>query len=307
MLKKRYNSINEALKNRFGCKVFKVSLESGCVCPNRDGRSGTNGCIFCSQEAYLTAATGELRKDKSIKETLEDGIAYVTRRHRAAKFIAYFQSGTNTYAPAERLRPLFEEAISSTKVVGLAVSTRPDCLDENHIDLFEELSGRTMLWVELGLQSAHDDTLRLICRGHTVSDFTSASARLKQRGISVVAHVILGLPGESEQQMIETAHYLNEQRVSGVKIHNIHVLKGTALEKLYASGELEVPDLPTYAGWVCDFLEHLDPRILIHRVNGHAPRHLTIAPAWSVNKLAVFNAVEMEMARRDSWQGKKLS
>jgi len=290
----RYNSINAALKKRFGCKVFKVSLEGGFGCPNRDGKISTSGCAFCNEEAYLT---------KTLSPNLLDGIEYVKRRHGAAKFISYFQSGTNTYGPVKILKPLFEAAIDHPDVVGLAIGTRPDCITAENADLLEGLSRRTMLWVELGLQSANNETLRRINRGHTAFDFRNAAGILKQRNIPVVAHVILGLPGESIQDMHETAKFINETDIDGVKIHNLHVLKGTGLEKLYNEGKIELPALETYATWVADFLEQLKPSILIHRVNGHAPRHLTIAPQWSINKLAIFNAVERELKRRNTYQG----
>ncbi len=305
MQKVRYNAINEVLKKRFGCKVFKVSLESGLSCPNRDGTVGRNGCAFCSEASYLTAvdAGKTVLPEKSIMEALAEGIEYVRRRHGAAKFISYFQSGTNTYGPAEKLRPIFEASIDHPDVVGLAIGTRPDCIAMEHANLLEELSKKTMLWVELGLQSAKNAILKLINRGHTVEDFSKAAGILRTKNISVVAHVILGLPGESLDDMLKTAEFLNNEGVDGVKIHNLHVLKGTKLEKLYNDGKVEVPDLETYAGWVASFLERLKPSIVVHRVNGHAPRNITVAPEWSVNKLAIFNAVERELDRRNSRQG----
>lgn len=307
MAQKRYNSINEVLRKKFGCRVFKVTLKSGCACPNRDGTVGVNGCIFCDEKSYEVSSNlvGEIKEQKNIKETLRTGIEYVKKRHRAARFISYFQSGSNTNAPALKLRKMFYEAIDHPDVVGLAVATRPDCIDDSHISLFEELSKKTLFWVELGLQSANDKTLTLISRGHSVKDFESTVKKLKMKNISVCAHVILGLPGESEKDMLKTADFLNRIKIDGVKIHNLHVLKGTLLEEWYREGKVKVCDLLTYAKWAADFIEHLDSSILIHRVNGHAPRHLTIAPKWSVNKLAIFNAVEKELERRNGYQGKK--
>ncbi len=293
MREMRYNSINAELKRRFGCKVFKVALESGCSCPNRDGAFGTSGCVFCHTDSYVV-----------MEHSLAGGIEYVRKRHGAAKFISYFQSGTNTYGPVERLMPMFKKAIDHPDVVGLSIGTRPDCLENGHVEMLGELSKETMLWLEMGLQSANDETLKRIKRGHTVKDFLDAALILKKEKISVVAHVILGLPGESPLDMANTARLLNRAGVDGVKIHNLHVLKGTLLEKWYNDGRFEVLDLTTYAGRVADFLELLDPDILIHRVNGHAPRDLTVAPEWSVNKLAIFNAVERELKTRNTYQGK---
>ena len=307
MNQKRYNSINDALKKRFGCKVFKVSLNSGCSCPNRDGSVGTQGCAFCGEKSYqvVTKPFGEKQNPQS--EVLRQGIDYVRKRHQAAKFISYFQSGSNTNGPPERLRKIFEASIDHPQVVGLAIATRPDCISEAHIDLLADLSKKTMLSVEMGLQSAHDKTLKLINRGHSAEDFAVSVDRLKKRNISVCAHVILGLPHENINDMLSTANFLNELKVDGVKIHNLHILKETLFEEWYKTGHLQVCDLHTYATWAADFLEHLDPNILIHRLNGHAPRHLTVAPSWSVNKLAIFNAVEKELKERDAWQGKKFN
>jgi radical SAM protein (TIGR01212 family) len=307
--KKRYNSINEALKRRFGCKVFKVSLTSGLGCPNRNGTIGMGGCAFCSEESYLTAVDVKQWEDceKAVRDVLKEGIEYIKRRHGASKFISYFQSGTNTCASAERLKKIFEQAIDHPDVVGLAIGTRPDCIAEEHCALFENLSTKTMLWVELGLQSANDKTLEMINRGHTAADFSKAVKLLKTRDVSVVAHVILGLPGESMKDMMRTADFLNREGVDGVKIHNLHVLKGTRLEEWYEQGKIEIPALETYAQWVASFLERLKPSIFIHRVNGHAPKNITVAPQWSINKLAIFNAVERELERRNSYQGKTYS
>lgn len=301
-MNKRYNSINDWLFARFGERVYKVSLDGGFGCPNRDGTLGKNGCIFCNFESLRPAVGAD---KKTIKEQLRAGIAYVGKRHRVNKVISYFQSGSNTHAPAKILGPMFEEAIANTKVVGLAISTRPDCIETEHLELMEDLSRRTMVWVELGLQSAHDSTLERINRGHSVKQFADACSKLKGRSISVCAHVILGLPGEDERMMLDTARFLNETGVWGVKIHNLHVLKNTPLEREFLAGKINIPSLETYAGWAANFLEVLDPEIVVHRVNSHSPRSLTVAPEWSINKLAIFNAVEREMEKRGTRQGAK--
>jgi radical SAM protein (TIGR01212 family) len=308
MEEKRYNSINAALQKRFGCRVFKVTLESGCICPNRDGTIGSSGCAFCNEESYEVSSNlaGGMREIKNIADALRCGIEYVKKRHNAAKFVSYFQSGSNTNAPVERLRKIFDEATDHPDVVGLAVATRPDCIPDSHLGLLEEYSKKTMLWVELGLQSANDKTLKLLKRGHSAADFASAVKKLKERNITVCAHIILGLPGESAKDMLNTADFLNKIKIDGVKIHNLHILKGTLFEEWYRKGKMKVCGLSTYAKWAADFIEHLDPSIMIHRVNGHAPKNLTVAPRWSVNKLAIFNAVEKELERRDGYQGKKL-
>lgn len=293
------------MRDRFGERVYKVTLESGCSCPNRDGTVGTTGCLFCNPKGYRPATSPESGgSGKAIREQLLEGIEYIRRRHGARRVISYFQGGSNTHAPASALRPIFEEAIDHPAVAGLAISTRPDCTGAEHIEMLQALAQKTFLWVELGLQSAHDLTLAAIGRGHAVAAFTEACARLSAAGVPVCAHVILGLPGETLEQMRETARFLNEQPVWGVKIHNLHVLRDTGLEGRYRAGDIAIPSVEEYAGWVADVLEILRPEIVIHRVSGHSPRGLTVAPAWSVNKLAIFNAVEAELARRDSWQGK---
>ncbi|MFH1830118.1 MAG: TIGR01212 family radical SAM protein [Pseudomonadota bacterium] len=302
----RYNSINEFLKARFGERVFKVSLEIGSSCPNRDGAISRQGCSYCHPEALRPSTY----KDSdfsiiSIQKQLEEGIDYIRRRHGSQKVIAYFQNGSNTYAPAQKLARAFTTAASHPCVKGLAISTRPDCIEQEHLTLLKDLSRETFIWVELGLQSAHEETLKKINRGHTVRDFSKACSQHVKRGIPVCAHVILGLPGETSEMMCETARFLNEIGVWGVKIHNLHVLKDTKMEEEYRKGKIEIPSLDVYAGRVVDFLEELSPEILIHRLNSHSPRHLTIAPKWSINKLATMNAVHDELERRDSWQGKR--
>jgi len=357
-MKKRYHSINDVLRTRFGERVCKVSLDGGLSCPNRDGTVGTEGCIFCSMDSYRPLASQQTRDPRqeteglrpendwrlatgdwrqSIRKQLQTGIHYIERRHKAEKVISYFQSGSNTHAPASELASMYNDAIDDPAVVGLAISTRPDCIYDEHLDLLEELSRKTMLWIELGLQSSHDETLRFIERGHTVRQFTDACERLRGKNIPVCAHVILGLPNETPEMMLDTARYLNAIRIWGVKIHNLHVLKGTKLEKLIhlrggpkgllggvlrsttptpeewlsphlgGVNPLSLLTLDEYANMVVDFLEILDPGIIIHRLNSHGPRRLTVAPEWSINKLAIFSRVEGVMEERNTFQGSKLA
>ena len=303
-MNKRYNSINIWLRDAFGERVFKVSLEGGLSCPNRDGTVGRDGCTFCHMEGYYPATSPiDGNAGKPIRAQLAEGIGYIRRRHAAGKVVAYFQSGSNTHAPAEKLKPLFREAINHPDVVGLAISTRPDCIAPEHVELLRDIAMNKLVWVELGLQSAHDETLKHIRRGHDVECFKRAHGMLRKAGILTCAHMILGLPGETQGMMLESARFLNAERVWGVKIHNLHVLRDTELAAQHARGEIAIPSIGEYAAWVADFLEELDPGIVVHRVNGHSPRHLTIAPVWSVNKLAIFNAVEDELARRETYQG----
>jgi radical SAM protein (TIGR01212 family) len=298
----RYNSISSFLNNRFGRKVYKVSIQAGLTCPNRDGSKGTGGCIYCNPESNLPFVS----RGKDIPEQLREGIEYVKGRHRAGMFIPYFQHYSNTYAPSGVLRKMFFEAIGHRDVVGLAVSTRPDCLDNGVLDVLSEVSREVLLWLELGLQSAHDHTLKLINRGHTAAEFADAVRRANERGIMTCAHIILGLPGETPSDTMDTIAFLRGLRTGGVKIHNLHVLKDTPLAGMHERGELSCLSLEGYASLVVDCLERLPKDVLIHRFNSHSPRRLTIAPLWSVNKLGTMNAVHDELERRDSWQGKLL-
>lgn len=303
---KRYNSINDWLKARFGERIYKVSLNSGCLCPNLDGTIGTEGCIFCNLQTYNPATSPQgVKPGVSINRQLEEGLSYIMKRHGATKVIAYFQSGSNTYMPARLLAPMFEDAISHPQVAGLAISTRPDCIGQDHIGLLRELNRKTLLWVELGLQSSNNDTLKFIDRGHGTAEFSKAVQILHDSKILTCAHVIFGLPGEDIETMLETAKFLNEHKIWGVKIHNLHILRGTRLEKLYNDGKIKLPTLAEYADWVVNFLEVMDPKIIIHRVNSHSPKSLTIAPDWSVNKLAIFNKVEKLLKERNTQQGKE--
>lgn len=303
-MNKRYYSISSWLLSRFGERVYKVTLESGFSCPNRDGSFSRGGCIFCHPASYHPAtAPVHGGSEKPIRAQIEEGIEYLKRRHGAARFIGYFQRGSNTHASPRAMAAVFGEAISHPDVAGLAISTRPDCIDADRIEVLSALAGKKPLWVELGLQSAHDKTLIAIRRGHSSSCFAEAARRLGEAGIPTCAHVILGLPGETPEMMKETARFINGCGIWGVKIHNLHVLKGTELSRLYEAGELSLPALEEYASWVADFLEELDPSTVVHRVSGHSPRRLTQAPTWSPNKLGIMNAVDAEMKRRESRQG----
>lgn len=299
----RYNAINAYLKEKFGEKVYKVSLEINVTCPVRDGTKGREGCLFCHPKSIhpLSTKTPNL----SVKEQLIEGIKYVRKRHGAKKFIAYFQNHSNTYGETERLTKEYTEAIQSPEVVGIAISTRPDCLSDSIIKSLSEINKEKFLWVELGLQTADNDTLKFLRREHTVQDFIDATEKLHREGIAVCAHVILGLPGEHEKSILQTISLINNLHVEGIKIHNLHILKGTAIENLYNEGKIDLISLDEYAKRVVFMLEHLDPKILIHRLNSHSTKELTVAPDWSINKLATFNAVENELKKRNTWQGKK--
>ena len=301
-LPKRYHTFSDELKRRFGCKVQRISVDAGFSCPNRDGTLGTEGCIFCGGHG---SGSHGIRRELSVAAQIEDGKEVMTRKYRAGKFIAYFQAYSNTHAPVERLRSLFDEALAVPDVVGIIVATRPDCLPDGVLDYLAELSEQTYLWLELGMQSMHDKTLALIARRHDHACFVEAVQRARQRNLRVCAHVILGLPGETRAEMLAMAGELNRLAVTGVKLHLLHVMRGTRLAEMYERGEVELLDRDAYAGLVCDFLELLNPDTLIHRLTGDGGRDHLVAPLWSLKKFEILNIVDAEMARRGTQQGDK--
>jgi radical SAM protein (TIGR01212 family) len=299
----RYRKLNTFLREAFGQKVYRVGLRGGFTCPNRDGSRGADGCLFCnpasSEPLGHTPGT-------PVSEQLSSGVEYVRWRHGVEKFIAFFSDYTATYAGVDHVESLYREAISHPDVVGLALGTRPDCLAPQILDLLEKLARETFLWVELGIQSAKEQSLESIGRRHSVEDSRRAIAALRQRGIAVSGHVILGLPGEGVDDMIATARFVAENGVHGAKIHNLHVVEGTRLAEIYRAGEYRPLELDEYVELATRFLEQLPPQVIIQRVSGEAPRRMTVAPDWSVNKLAVMNAVERGLESRDTWQGRGL-
>ncbi|MBT1074797.1 TIGR01212 family radical SAM protein [Geobacter grbiciae] len=300
MTERRYTAFSDELRHIFGCRVQRISIDAGFTCPNRDGAVGTGGCIFCGGKG---SGSFGIRPELSVARQLAHGKEFLARRYGAARFLAYFQAYSNTYAPVERLRSLYDEALSVPDVAGLIVGTRPDCLPPEVLDLLAGYARRTYFWLELGLQSPLDRTLALINRGHDFAAFADAVARSREWGIRVCAHVILGLPGESREEMLATAEILNGLGVEGVKLHQLHVMKGTALEEMYLRGEVRCLERDAYVDIVCDFLERLDPRIVIHRLVGDAPADHLVAPDWSLRKGEVLDAVDAELTRRGTRQG----
>lgn len=298
---RRYYSWNKLLLSVFGEKVAKIPLDAGLSCPNRAG--GAPGCIYCSPRGSGDLA-GEVGLDLS-RQFARNRARAREKWPQVQKFIAYFQAYTNTLAPVDKLKDLYGQALAQEGVVGLSISTRPDCLPPAVLDLLTAINRRTWLWLELGLQSIHDVTLSRINRGHDSACFIRAAGALRARGIRVCAHIILGLPGETEAMMLDTARALAGLGLDGIKIHLLTVLKDTPLALLWENGLVPLPDLETYAGWVADVLEVLPPQMVIQRLTGDAPAPQLLAPAWSLRKWETLMAIENELARRDSWQGKK--
>jgi radical SAM protein (TIGR01212 family) len=304
MKKNRYFSFSTYLKKRFGCRVYRVPLDAGFTCPTRDGTLSRGGCLYCDSRG---SASAMIDRRLPVHEQLLRGIETMRRRYGAEKFIAYFQAFTNTYSPPEKLERLYLEGISHKDVVGIAVGTRPDCVPEEILDLIASYTEHYDTWLEYGLQSAHDSTLKLINRGHTVSQFSNAVERTKRRGIKVCAHVIIGLPGETREMIMDTARFVGSLAADAVKIHLFHVLKGSLFEQSYRQGELKILSRDEYVSLVCDFLELLPASVLIQRLTGEAPRKNHVAPQWALDKNAVLRAISTELEHRDSWQGKRLS
>lgn len=304
MNQKPYNSFSAELKRIFGCKVQRISLDAGFSCPNRDGSLGNDGCIFCGASG---SGSHGITRGHDVFAQFEESKDLMRRKYKAVKFLAYFQAFSNTYAPTERLRLLFDGILSASDLVGLIVATRPDCLPNDTLDYLQSLASGTYFWLELGLQSIHDKTLLLINRRHDYDCFLRAVEKCKLRGLRICAHVIFGFPGESRGDMLEMACEINRLKLDGVKIHLLHVLRGTRLAEMYDHGEVTLLDRDSYVGLVCDFLELLDPRILIHRLTGDGGHDSLIAPLWSLKKFEVLNLIDAELLRRGTGQGYKYS
>jgi len=298
---KRYHSLNYFLREKFGEKVFKISLDGGFSCPNRDGTISEGGCLFCSERG-----SGDFAGDRdfSINRQFEDIKTMMAKKWKTGKYIAYFQAYTNTYAPVGILREKYEEALKEEGVVALAIATRPDCLGEDVLDLLEDISKKYYVWVELGLQTSNEEVARKINRGYNLQVFEEAIQALKKRNIDFVVHSILGLPGEKKEDMLKTIDYIAHSGAQGVKFHLLHLMKNTPLVKLYESGELEFLSQEEYIQLLCKSVEMLPENMVIHRLTGDAPRELLIGPMWSLKKWEVLNAIDKAMVDNDVYQGK---
>lgn len=300
---KRYNDYNTYLRNVCGCRVQKISVDAGLTCPNRDGTLSTAGCIYCNARG---SGTGAHAGGLSITEQLLAGKTALSRRYKAKKFIAYFQSFSNTYAPISKLRRLYDEALAVDDVVGLSIGTRPDCVAEPVLDLLAGYAADHLVWIEYGLQSAHDTTLALINRGHDVACFQNAVNSTHARGLKVCAHVILGLPQENRAQMLATARFLADLPVAGVKLHLLYVVRGTPLDRLYHAGTYRCLPQAAYVELVCDFLECLPEQVVIQRLTGDPHPAEFVAPQWSLRKRETLDMIKTTLEQRDTWQGKRL-
>lgn len=297
---KRYYDFKSFLINTFGCKVYKLQIDAGFTCPNRDGTISTGGCIYCNSQFSNLRQTGPL---PTIKDQIYRGKKLYARMRGAKKFIAYFQTATNTYAPREKLKILYDEALSQEDIIGIAVGTRPDCVPDDVIDLFESYARDYHVWIEYGLQSIHDRTLDFINRGHHAETFIDAVERTAGRNINICVHMIVGLPGETRYDALDTARSIASLPVNGIKIHLLLALEGTVLGDLYKAEKIRMIQKDEYIATVCDILEILPPHMVIQRLTADGYRDKYLAPDWGRNKMDVLNSIDKELERRNSWQG----
>lgn len=288
------NSIGLYLKKYFGKKTIKLSLDGGFTCPNRDGNKGVGGCIFCSADG-----SGEFAGD------IPGQIKLLSDKWPDSNHLAYFQNHTNTYAPVDELREKFYSVLENPEISGIAIATRPDCLSDEVCTLLDEINKKTFLWVELGLQTIHDDTSTLINRCYTLDVYDQAVEKLSQLNIKTVVHLIFGLPGETKSQMLDSVKYVCKQNIFGLKMHMLNVVKGSQMEKLYPN-YVSFETIDEYVNLVVDALEIIPPSITIHRMSADAPRSILISPWWSYEKRTILNGIHKELKKRNSWQGKNV-
>ena len=306
--KKPYHSLDYYFKEVYGQKIYKIAIDGGMSCPNRDGVIDDRGCLFCSQGGSGEFSAPMDRAHPDIRSQIEKGKLLLSRKYSGCRYVVYFQPYTNTYAPVDYLRNIYRQALEDEETVGISIATRPDCLPMDVIDLLSELNHaypEKFIWVELGLQTIHRKTAQMIRRGYEISVFEEAVRKLSQIQIPVIVHVILGLPEESREQMISTVEYLNTFPIFGIKLQLLHVLAQTDLADLYKKRRFEVLTLGEYTDIVIECLERLTPEMVIHRITGDGPRRLLIAPEWSLDKKQVLNTLLNKMKVKNSWQGKQ--
>ncbi|MBF4692763.1 TIGR01212 family radical SAM protein [Fusibacter ferrireducens] len=306
-MKKAYYTLNDYFKDKFHTKIVKLSLDGGFTCPNRDGTLDTRGCLFCSElgSGEFAGDTENVfkRTHSSIEAQISAQKTLLKSKWEAPKYMSYFQNYSNTYKPVDELKWLYETATRDESILGLAVATRPDCISDEVIDLFESYNEKGIFWVELGLQSIHEKTVECIRRHYSMALFESVYQKLLEKHIDVVLHIILGLPGEDRAQMLDTVAYVSALKPFGVKFHMLNVLKGSDLETLYRETGFHVLTQEEYVELVCDALEILDSEIVVHRVTGDGPKELLIAPQWIKNKRAVLNDIDKVLRCRGTYQG----
>jgi hypothetical protein len=297
----RYRKFSRYLRETFGCRVYKISLDAGLSCPNRDGTLSTKGCIFCDP----SGGSGRKTQPESISKQISSGMDGLKKRYKAEKFIAYFQTFTNTYGPLNKLKKLYQEAVQHPDVIGISIATRPDCLNKDILDLIEDYSKKYHTWIELGVQSIHQKSLEYMNRGHSFFETVDAILSLEKRNINVCGHFILGLPGEDVKDMAETARVISRLGIQAAKLHMLYVAKGADLADEYEKGNVPLLTKKEYVQAAVHFLEHLSPEVVIQRLVSEAHPDLLIAPLWLKKKSQVIQEIEIELKAQDTWQGKK--
>lgn len=299
--KQYWYSFSQYLKKKYPFKVRKISIDAGFTCPNRDGSKAAGGCIYCDNRSFSPNSIGQL---KSVKEQIGQGMDFYRRNFGAEKFIIYFQAYTNTYAPVDYLKKLYDEAVSYPDVVALSIGTRPDCVPDDVLDLIESYTKKVDVWLELGLQTIHDSTQEFTNRAHGFIDFKSAVKRAQGRGFGICAHTIFGMPGETLNMMMQTASAVAKMGLDSIKIHHLYVAKHTAMTKMYEKGQIKVMTLDEWARIAADVLERIPPTMIVQRLMGEINNEYLVAPKWNVSKNGVLTAIQKELAKRNSYQGK---
>ncbi len=300
---KRYNSFGSYIKKQFGATVYKVNVDAGFTCPNRDGTISTSGCIYCNNDSFRP---GSCTSALSISEQVRNGIAHVKKRYGAEKFLVYFQPYTNTYAPVDKLKRLYREALSEPSVIGLAIGTRPDTVNEEKIAFLEALAERYLILIEYGMQSIYKRTLEFINRGHNYNAFLKAIDLTKGRGILISAHVIVGFPTETREEMLSIADEVSHIPIDFLKIHQLQVVKDTPLEIIYRENPFHLFEYEEYLEFITEFIERLSPRIILQRLFATAPDSILIAPHWGKNRQEILRDIEKRLELKDTYQGKNI-
>ncbi len=298
---RRYNNYNSYLKEKFGCRVHKVSVDVGFTCPNRDGNVAIGGCIYCNNDSFVPSYA---KSRVSLQDQIRTGMEYLKKRFKAEKFIIYFQAYTNTYDKIEKLEKLYREALDSENVVGLAIGTRSDCVDEEKIKLFDDLAKDWFVSIEYGIESIYDKTLEYMNRGHNYKSIIDAIRITKERGIHIGAHIIVGFPTEAKEEMLQMADEVSRLNIDFLKVHNLHIVKNTPLARMYAKDPFHLFNYQEYLDFITCFLERLAPNIVIERLFTDTPQDLLIAPRWNKTHTEILRGIDMELERRDTYQGR---
>ena len=295
----RYNKLNKYLKNKFGERTLKICIDGGFTCPNRDGKIGTKGCIFCSEKG-----SGEhIKIEENISEQIRNYFSSYKAK-RANKFIAYFQNFTNTYDTIENLKRKYDAALIDDRIIALAIATRPDCITEEIAQLLKTYSDKYYVWIELGLQTSNDDTAEFINRGYKKEIYSKAVQILNKYNIDIITHIMIGLPNETHQDLENTINFINNHNIQGLKIHSTYIIKNTKLEQLYISNQYTPIDLDYYIKEACFVLTHISPNIIIHKISGDAPKNLLVAPSWNLHKKWIINGIDKYLRENNLYQGK---